>query len=211
MIPALMLATGVVAGLDLRRVVLLAAVVHVPIVVAVLLTLVSWRSRQTHDVGPALFCEAVSSELRAGATLRQALLAAAGPLVGLQLSSESSIDGIAAALASTFPDIGLELQLTAVASARTGADAAVLFDEIGSLALAQAETRRELRVATAPVRATALVLVAAPLLFVLSRLGSGRVTELFALPQQRAAAITGLGLFLAGLIIAATILWRASR
>jgi hypothetical protein len=66
-------------------------------------------------------------------------------------------------------------------------------------------------VATAPGRATALVLVGAPVFYVISRLGSGGISAYLASAEQRLVALLGLGLFLAGLAAASLVLWSGSR
>ncbi len=118
---------------------------------------------------------------------------------------------VAARVSSEFPSIAEELRLTILAASRSGSDAAALFDEIGTLAIAQTEAAQEVRMATAPGRATALVLLGAPLFYVSSQLGSGGIGRLLATSEQRVVATLGLGLFLVGLTSACAILWRASR
>jgi hypothetical protein len=118
---------------------------------------------------------------------------------------------VAAIVASEFPNIGEELRLTIVNASRSGSDAAALFDEIGSLAIAQSEISREVRVATAPGKLTALVLVGAPMLFMASQLGSGDLGRLLASSEQRVVALIGLGVFALGFGISSLVLWRAGR
>lgn len=209
MIISLLLAMAIALQVDIRRVLLLAAVAYVPQLVAAGIVLVVWRGRAGEDTKPALFCEAVASELRAGSTLRQAVADASVSVAGLTVVPDRSLDDLAAEVAAQFPQIGEELRLTLVTAGRTGSDAAALFDEIGFLALAQSEIRREVRVATAPGRATALVLVGAPVAYVLSQAGSGGLAGLLVSPQQRAVALLGLGLFLLGIVVAAAVVWRA--
>jgi hypothetical protein len=104
---------------------------------------------------------------------------------------------VAAIVSEWFPVIGEELRLTVLTAARAGSGSAALFDEMGSLALAKSEIRREVRVATAPGRVTALVLLGAPLTYLFS--------------QQRTVALAGMGLFLTGLGAAGLVMWRAGR
>jgi Flp pilus assembly protein TadB len=205
------LAATLAAGVDPRRVALLAAAVYLPYVVVGLTILYAWKSRPEEDSRPSLFCEGVASELRAGASLRSALTNAATSVrTGVRFPG-SSMTEVASQVAEEFPAIGDELRLTITNAGRTGADTAALFDEIGSLALAQAEIRREVRTATAPGRATALVLVAAPVFYVGSRLSSGSFDRLFASSPQRYAGLMGLGLFAVGLCVVTLITWRAGR
>ncbi|MGB8360571.1 MAG: hypothetical protein WCE80_04160, partial [Acidimicrobiia bacterium] len=77
MIGVLLLGAAVAAGVPLWRVLLLAAVIAMPLAVAMVVVIVVWRSRGDDDRRSTLFCEGVASELRAGASLRQALSLAA--------------------------------------------------------------------------------------------------------------------------------------
>jgi Flp pilus assembly protein TadB len=210
MTPLLGLALGYALGIDLRRLALLAATVYLPAVVALLVVWIWWRARSVGDERAMLFCDGVASELRAGATLGGALRTAAsavGPDID-RIVGEGSTD-LAEWVASKFPGIAQELRLVIRNASRGGTDAAALFDEVGSLAIAQSELRREVRMATAPGKATALVLIAAPVLYVLTQLGG--INRLIGTPEQRMVAILGLSLFAVGLIIAVVVVWRAMR
>lgn len=211
MIGVVLLAAAIASGADPRRVGLLAGAIFLPYVMAVLLVLHVWRSRPDEGNRPSLFCDGVASELRAGASLRAAVTNAAASVGSQVRSNGSSIAGVAEQVAAEFPAIGEELRLIITQAGQTGADAAALFDEIGALALAQGEIRREVRTATAPGRATALVLVAAPVLYILSRLASGSLDGLFVSSYQRYATLLGLGLFVSGLVAVLLIVWRAGR
>lgn len=215
MIVALSLAVAFALGVDLRRLALLAGAIYLPLVVAGLIALYWFRARPDNSNSPALFCEAVASELRAGANLRDALTTAATSVGGdansVDLPPGSSTTEVASRVAAAFPTIEEELRLVVIAASRSGSDAAALFDEIASLSIAQAEVSREVRVATAPGRATALVLIGAPVFYLASQASSGGLSSLLASPEQRVAAVIGLGLFVAGLAWASLVLWRASR
>lgn len=213
MIAVVVIAGAFAMGVDPRRLALLAGVLYLPMIVAVLIGLHWLRARPDETSRPSLFCVGVASELRAGASLRDALTTAATS-VGLApnpTGSNAPMTEVAAHVAGQLPSIGQELELTVVAAARSGSDSAALFDEIGSLAIAQSEIRREIRVATAPGRATALVLVGAPLVYVVGQLGGGGLAGLVASPEQRLVATLGLGLFVTGLVAAGFVLWRAAR
>ena len=212
MVTAVLLAAALASGVDPRRLALLAAATYLPYVVAGLVVIYVWRSRPVEDEGrSALFCEGVASELRAGASLQTALTNAAGSVGSTVGSTEFSMPDLASAVAREFPAIGEELRLTISQAGKTGSDTAALFDEIGSLSLAQAEIRREVRTATAPGRATALVLIAAPVFYVVSRLTSGSFDRLFVSPYQRYATLLGAGLFVLGLTAVTLIVWRSGR
>ena len=215
MIVVVALAVAYAAGADPRRLALLAGAFYLPVVVASLIFVHSLRARPDDSNRASLFCESVASELRAGATLRDSLATAATSVGDTPMPignpHASPMTEVAARVAGCFPAIGDELRLTVIAASRSGSDSAALFDEIGSLALAQSEIRREVRMATAPGRATALVLLGAPLAYLLSRLASGGVTGLVATAEQRIVGLLGLGLFSLGLGIAGLVLWRGSR
>lgn len=215
MIIALALAVAFALGVDARRLVLLAGAVYLPVIVGGLIAFYWFRARPDDSNGPALFCEAVASELRAGANLRDALATAAtsvgGDAKSFDLPPGSSMAEVATRVAETFPTIEEELRLVVIAASRSGSDAAALFDEIGSLSIAQTEVSREVRVATAPGRATALVLIGAPVVYLVSQAGSGGLSTLLVSSEQRVAAMAGFGLFAAGLAWASLVLWRASR
>lgn len=215
MIVPLALAVAFALGVDPRRLAVLAAAVYVPVALGTLIAVHWFRARPDDREQASLFCEGVASELRAGATLHDSLATAATSVgsspKSIGLMSGSPMTEVAARVAEWFPSIGDELRLTVIAASRAGSDSAALFDEIGSLAIAQSEVRREVRVATAPGRATALVLIGAPVVYLLHQLSAEGLTEFLASSEQRVVAAIGLGLFLLGLLAACLVLWRASR
>lgn len=210
MTEAVGIAIAVASGLDLRRVAILIVAFVMPISIVGLAAVAIWMSRRTADSRSALFCEGVASELRSGSPLRTALGAALVSVGGRSPNDLSSapLAGVAADIASQFEDIELELEMSIHAASRAGAYVSDLFDEIGSFAIARSEVEHELRVATAPARATALVFLAAPSMFVAGRLGSGGLNDLLAIPHQRAAVLIGLGLFIGGILLASLVMWR---
>jgi len=213
MMAVVVIAVAFALGVDPRRLALIAGVLYLPMVVAVVIALHWLRARPDETNGPSLFCVGVASELRAGASLRDALTTAATSvgLAPIPTGTNAPMTEVAAHVAGQLPSIGQELELTVVAASRSGSDSAALFEEIGSLAIAQSEIRREIRVATAPGRATALVLVGAPLIYLVGQLGSGGLAGLVASQEQRLVATLGLALFVTGLVAAGFVLWRAAR
>lgn len=212
MIEVFLLLAGLASGLDVRRLLLLVGAIHLPMAVGGLIGLLWLRARPDSSHRPSMFCEGVASELRAGATLRDALTSSASAVgVTVDVSLASPMEEVAVLVAEEFPSIGQELRLTVSSSTRSGSDVAALFDEIGSLALAQDEVRREVRVATAPGRATALLLIGAPVIYMSSRLSDQGLAEFLASSEQRITAMLGLGLFMLGLAGAGFVLWRSSR
>jgi len=214
MIVVVGLAVAYARGVDPRRIALLAAAVYLPWAVAAVVAWIAWRARPDEDHRPSQFCEGVAAELRAGSTLREALVAASSS-VGVELwetgKSAAPISDTAAAVGDHFPAIREELRLTVINASRSGGQAADLFDEIGSLAIAQAEIKREVRIATAPGRATATLLVGAPVVYLVSQASSGGLGRMLESGQQRVAVLVGLALFLVGAAVATLVVWRASK
>jgi Flp pilus assembly protein TadB len=212
MITTVGLALGLAARIDWRRLAVLACAVHLPLLLGLLIGLLPLIRRGPKDTAAAVFCEAVASELRSGASLQLAINAAADSFGALP-SGEQFIGtaGLATTVAQRFPEISEELRLVIANSLRSGNDTAALFDEIGSLAIAKAEVRREVRMASAPGKMTALVLIAAPVSYLTLQARSGALGDLLTTPHQRTAGMIGLALFLVGAAIAAMVTVRASR
>ena len=212
MISALLLGWGVVLGLDHRRAALLFLVLIAPVPVAGLLAIHAWRSRPQVSTRAAVFCEAVAGELRSGASLRYALERAAAS-VGAPILEEMT--GAGAPLAEIgrraeveFAEIGLELGAVIDRLSRLGSPAAPLFDEIGALALAQVEVAHEIATASAPARATAVVLLLVPLAAIGSVTMNGQLGGYLSTPPQRVSAVIGLSLVTLGIGAAVAILRR---
>ncbi|MGH8944580.1 MAG: hypothetical protein ACRDVL_00330 [Acidimicrobiia bacterium] len=210
MVEAWALALAWAAGMDHRRAALLAAAVLTPVPTSLLVGYAIWKGRRQEESLAASFCEATASELRAGSSLRRALevsarsvgLTAAAGLAG----AGAALGEVAQAIGRELPEIGNELAVTLVPAQRSGARVADLFDEIGSLAIARAEIAAEVNMSTAPVRATASLLVMAPLAFLAMR--SGIPSQV--VPGQNLASFAGVVMFLIGL---AAVIWisRARR
>lgn len=215
MIVPVALAVAYAHGVDLRRIALLAASVYLPWAVACVVAWAAWKARPDEDQRPSLFCEGVAAEMRVGASLRDAISTAARSVGVPDLAGagfqDAPISDVAAAAGDMFPALREELRLTIMSAWRSGSQAADLFDEIGSLAIAQSEIKREVRIATAPGRATAMLLVGAPVAYLLSRAGTVGLDQLLESGQQRVAVLVGLGLFLVGATAATAVVWRASR
>lgn len=213
MIVPVCLAAAFASGVDVRRLVLLAAAVYLPLVLAGFVALLVWRSRQRDDHLPILFCEGVAAELRAGATMRDALIDAASSasVYDANLHRDDSVAVLARKLAHRFPAIGEELRHTIRRAATTGSEAAALFDGIGSLALAHAEVGREIKIAAAPGKATGALFVGAPVVYLVGQAMSGSLERMLRTSQQRTVALVGLGVFLLGASIASVVIWRATR
>ncbi|MGH8871584.1 MAG: hypothetical protein ACRDWS_06400 [Acidimicrobiia bacterium] len=208
----LAIAFGIALGADLRRLALLLFAVLAPLPAACLVAVHWWRARPGLSLRAARFCEAVSGELRAGASLRSGLEKAAFSVDATEVAQRcragASMEEIARAARAEFTEIGPELGALLARADGLGVSPAALFDEIGGLALAQIEVAHEVSIASAPARATGAVLLIAPLLaagWVLSR---GELEPFLRHSSQRAAALIGLGLVGAGLVVSTLILRR---
>ena len=111
--------------------------------------------------------------------------------------------------ARLYPGVGPEIEATVKSAHQGGSRVADLFDEIGALALAQAEIVREVRVATAPARVTSALFLFAPVVFLVIQVQSGGIENLIADPRQKLMVAVGLALFLSGLVAAVAMVWRA--
>jgi Flp pilus assembly protein TadB len=192
---------------------LLAVILYAPVLAVPVVLFAAFKGRSGIDDRAALFCESVASELRSGLSLQQAVESGAisvgvsVPHHGARGTSpfQETVEGIE----QEFPEIGRELRATVEASARSGGGAAAVFDEVGSMAIAQAEIAREVEAASAPARATAWFFVVVPAGYVTLQLRSGSLAGALEAPEQRLAAGAGLALFLAGLAAVVFMMWRA--
>lgn len=208
-----LVAAGLALGVDWRRLTVLFIALAAPLPSAIALGFLWWRARPGLSMRAATFCEAVSSELRAGASVRSAVERAAlsvdADQVAVACRSGAEMSEVAAAARAEFVEIGPELGAVLERVDGLGVSPAALFDEVGGLALAQVEVAHEVSVATAPARATGAVLLVLPLLAVGWALTRGGLATYLRQPAQRAAVSIGAGLALVGLIAAALILRRA--
>jgi hypothetical protein len=160
------------------------------------------------------FCDAVAGELRAGSTVRSALETAARTVDATRIadlsSAGASMDEIADAARVEFPEIGAELGALVSRAQRLGVTPAALFDELGSLGLAQVEVAHEVATATAPAKAASVVLLSVPIVALAIAVGKGDIESYLAQPAQRAAALIGLSLTLLGLT-SAVLMLRGGR
>lgn len=209
----LALCFAMLSGVRAWQLLALALVIFAPaaLVPPILYAVLSGR-RPFPDRAP-VFCDAVASELRSGATLRRALLRAAeavsiNPTAGGSGWS-TDVGRIARAVASELPSLHPELVATVEAVARSGGSAADLFDELAAYAISQEEIIHEVRVATAPARATAWFFLLAPAGFLVYQVSRGAMTQLFEQPAQRITGGIGALLFTAGLIWMVSLLGRA--
>lgn len=214
MIDILVLVVGALLGVSMRRLALLAAAIYAPIVLVALGLFAVWMQRSSTASPAVAFCDGVAGELRAGASLRSAVKEAAESVGEDRLANAAStvapMAEVAAEAAAAFPGIGREVSTMIPAVAGSGAGGADLFDEVGTLALAQEEVAREVRIASAPAKVTGLVFVAAPILWLLLQARTGSLGALLSRPGQRIVVIVGLSLFLIGAALATIVLWRST-
>jgi Flp pilus assembly protein TadB len=205
----LMISLAVLAGVDLRRVGLLGALLHFPLAVIPLTALAIMRGQSSSGI-TVDYCDGVASELRAGSSLRQALAASASAVGRPALAAQiwnADLSSAAVVVGSEFPGVGRELNVAIASTSRTGGPMAAVFDGLASLAIAEDEMEREVRVATAPAKAAATLLLTAPTLYLAARWES--LHELFGQPGQRTAGTIGAVLVVAGLVIGVIIVRRA--
>ncbi|MGH8949921.1 MAG: hypothetical protein ACRDX9_00710 [Acidimicrobiia bacterium] len=208
-----LIAVGVGLGVDWRHLGLLLLATLAPLPAACLIAVHWWRARPGLSMRAAQFCEAVSGELRAGATLRTGLEKAATSVDATDLARlcrlGASTHELAREARGEFTEIGPELGALLTRADGMGISPAALFDEIGGLALAQVEVAHEVRIASAPARATGAVLLIAPLLAAGWAVTRGELEPFLRQPAQRAAALVGLALVAVGLSFSIVILRRS--
>ena len=213
MLLTLVLVWALLKGVGLCRIALLIGTVLAPVVVGLFFGWHWWRNRPEVPTRSVLFCDAVAGELRSGAPLRMALAGAAASVDAHALEafchSDTPIDAVAAGLRAEFPDVGRELSGVVGRVSLLGAPSADVFEEISGLALAQVELAQELRSASAPARATAFVLLIAPLSALAVVGARGEVGGYLQSATQRGAVMIGLLMAVSGLAVGGWMLRRA--
>ncbi len=210
----LAVAVAMASGAGPARVAMLVATLNIPIVV-VAIALWSWiRVRGSLDPIPdsARFCEAMAAELRAGGGFRQAMAEASRSVEAADLGQAATrglgMDAVLERALARFPDIAWELEVLLPRVAEGGPGGAIVLTELAWMATAQREVNREITVAMAPARATAAILIGAPLVFALGSAAGGGLTALLATSAQRSVAAVGLMLITLGVGAAA---WMTRR
>jgi hypothetical protein len=120
------------------------------------------------------------------------------------------MSAVAKAASSDFDQVGPELEALLARTGDIGVSPAALFDEIGSLALAQVEVAHEVSMASAPARATGSVLLLAAVMGVGWALSRGGLEPFLRHPAQRAAIVVGAALVVGGVALSIVIL-RGAR
>lgn len=209
MIEAVVLAAGLVAGVDWRLVLLAAGAAWAPVPAAAALVVFALagrraaaRDREGQDVR---FAETVVGELRAGASLRAALRVACSDRPGTagivrRLDVGEPLDRAVAGLSELLPSIG-ELVETAVVAGGGGGRMLPTFEELMVHASTLDAAAAEYRTALAPVQASMAVLVGAPSLYLVWSLVTGRLARLLQVPGGLWLALVGSGLFVIGMAV----------
>lgn len=161
----------------------------------------------------------LAAELRAGASLRVALIAGAerAPQLDLGRAVRAAAAGqpmseLAAELAGVLPVNGRLVAAAFRLTATSGGRAASVFEELALRAAETGELSRERRALTAQARLSAFVVGGAPVAMVGVLLISGKAQALLAAgPVGHAIAAIGVGLELVGLAVVAIVLRNAER
>jgi Flp pilus assembly protein TadB len=177
-----------------------------------------WRRKhpsRNEPIDEAAFCSGVAAELRAGASLRHALAAAAerDPAQRLAAPVRAALAGapageVAARLQEALPINGRHAALAFRLASSTGAGAAAVFTRLAAGANAAAESRRERNALTAQARLSAMVVGGAPIGTVAVLLATGRLDTLGS-SGGIGVAVGAIGLGLVGLGLA--IVWVMLR
>jgi hypothetical protein len=208
------LSVALVSGADWRRLALLGVALASPIPALLGLGLHWWRHRSETSMRAPWFCDAVSTELRAGATLRRAVSAAALSVDALEVAAlckdGAPMPRIARAARSAFPEIGDELGALLARSEGIGVGPASIFEELADLALAEVAVSQEVATAAAPAKAAAAVLLSIPAIAAVAVATRGSFDTYLAQPTQRGAALLGAALTVAG-VAGAILILRGAR
>jgi Flp pilus assembly protein TadB len=213
MFEVLVISWALAAGMDLRVIAILGVSLFLPFLAFGVIGLHALLNRPRTSIRSAVFCESVARELRSGASLREAIDEAARVVdageVSASLKSGALLTDVVASLRGEFPEIGNEIGPLVEAVAEAGSAAAPLFQELGELALSQVEVTEEIRVATAPARASALVLVGLPVAYLSYQLSTGAITDLLGNPAQQGIAVAGVILAGGGLVASLMLVRKA--
>lgn len=209
-----MIALAIAAGVDFRVVGALGVAMFFPVWGLGAVLFHAARSRSAPSMRSAVFCQTVARELSAGSSLRWALAAAAsdGRIDELSrcVAGGSPWEEVGQLLEQEFSDIGDEIALVVQSVASSGSESGGLFAELGDLAAAQVEMTEEIRVATAPARSSAMILIGLPIVYLGFQLRSGQLGNLLAVESSRGLAGAGLVLFCIGIVVS-LVLVRSSR
>jgi Flp pilus assembly protein TadB len=178
-----------------------------------------FRDRRSRPGGETTFFNAMAAELRAGASLRVALGAAAArapdlglATVGRRAAAGQPAPAVAAELAHALPRNGRLAGAAFSLAAETGARAADVFETLAQRSANVDELDRERSTLTAQARMSALVVGGAPVALLVALIATGRAEALLeAGPVGWGIALVGGGLEFAGLAVVGFMLRRAGR
>lgn len=221
---AAILAFGVLTGLPWLVVAILALGLWQPwlgLAALAILTVAAAGRRPAalggHD--EAVFHAAVAAELRAGASLRTAIVNATARIPGLSHTAAVRcatigwpLETVASELATKLVVTGRLLVPAIAVAAAAGGRAAGVFDRLSLRAADEAALHHEIRVATAHARMSAAVVGGLPLVALAFGGVTGRLTALLdAGGSGVVVLVVGLALVTAGLAVVAGMVWRHRR
>lgn len=216
MIESTLLAWALVAGVPWPMLLAVAAARVAPwptLAVTAVVVSVSLRNRPGSSDGEAAVMVGIAGELRAGQSLRGAIVAAA---TGASLESVRRLamagvpmPEVAELMAERLGGDRWMTRAVLTVADRTGGSTAAAFEQLAAHALARQQLQRERRSATAPALLEALMVGGIPLGFVLYRLAQG---ELFQQGGVEALVVaTGTVMVTCGSTLVAWMVWRAAR
>jgi tight adherence protein B len=222
MLTALIVATGLALGASPLRLVLAWSAWQAPMPFAMAMAASSATSflagrRRTREPEEAVVLRRAAAELKAGKSLRMALLAAAqGSSLDLGRAVRLGVAGrplaeVAVALAPAMKG-GQAVAAAVRVAATTGGRVSEVFDRLAVMASEEAALRRERRVLTAQARLSAGIVGGFPLVFVFWLALGGGLARLIELgPVGLWVTVVGLGFLLSGIVVVLALLWKAER
>lgn len=191
-------------------IVLLSAAMVVPVwIVAPVVLISAWRFRRVVDpFDEVVLLQATAAELRAGRSLRQALVEAADLVPGLALDrvvrlarAGRPMEEVASSLGPSLPDSGPMVGVAVRIAAHSGGRVAAIFSTLAAIQSDRIELQREVRAATAGVRASVFVVAALPIAALAHAAVTGRLRAVVALGSPGVALLAaGGGLLLVGVV-----------
>jgi len=200
----------------------LALLVPVPLGAVLVVGSAAVAIRQRPGSGPtdaeSIFLREVAAELRAGATLRTATVAAAERAHELDLVGWARHARAGLPMAQLAGPLGRRLPISGRAATAavefltvSGAAAAEVFTRLAAQTDEAIELHRERAVASAQARLSAIVVAAAPLVVLLWLAARGALSQLLATGAGRFVLGAGMGLELAGIAVSMLMLRRSAR
>jgi tight adherence protein B len=225
MLTAVLLAAGLAVGIPPVVIAIAALAAIEPRLVlagAAVWGVVAALRRRPARVAPddeATLFRAMAAELRSGASLRSALAEAAHRVPQIELGRPVRLAAAGMSMADVAGSVEAQLPVNgrlAAAAFRlsdwSGARVADTFEGLAQRAAATAELARERKAATAQARLSALIVGAAPLVFTVLLVATGRGAGLVAHGGLGWLVLgMGLGLEVVGLILVSVIVRRAER